>query len=454
MASSSCIPKRVIIVGAGLAGCLCGLMLARRGFTIQIYELRSDPRTRTTKEVDDARSVNLALSTRGLTALGVVGLAEKVVKNGVPMRGRCLHGIDGGIKTMMYGAKGEYLMSVSREVLNKLLVEACEDVEEIEMMFGWKCMGADVENVVVEFLREDGEKVCVEGDLIVGADGTWSKVRSGMARKGRFDFEQKYLGAAYKELSMPVSELVNEKSMPREYLHIWPRGKFMLIALPNPTGSFTCNLYMDSEGLCKLDESKEMTARFFEEQFKDAVELMPNFLHEFEKNPSPELVTIRCHPFHYGDSALLIGDAAHAIVPFYGQGCNAAFEDCRILDELFGLHGTTDIGKVLAEFTRLRKANVDTIADLAIENYHTMASKTASTMYAIKKNAGLMLSRLIPRMFVPLYTMVSFSNVPYREAVNRADKQEQWIDYTAKVGCALSLAIGLSYFVKNAVKSR
>ncbi|PXF43205.1 Kynurenine 3-monooxygenase [Gracilariopsis chorda] len=421
----------VTIVGAGPAGCLLALLLSALGCQVDLYDSRSDLR-KSQGSKDRQRSINLALSTRGLTALKRAGVAEKIVQHAVPMHGRCIHPVGGRLQFHPYGQKHQHLLSVSRRTLCKILLDECEKRQLIQIHFGHMCTNVDLEDRRVCFLRTeviDGEEadLYVTSDLIVGADGSFSRVRAAMARMDRFEYSQSYVPAAYKELTMVNAATSEQSVFPPEFLHIWPRHRFMLIALPNDEKSFTCTLFMDKSEMDKLSTPAAIK-QFFKTNFPDAVDLLPSLVTDFINNPAPSLITVRCNPFNYIGNAVLVGDAAHAIVPFYGQGCNAAFEDCRLLAEAIEGHDWHDMSAVLSDYARARKPNVDTIADLAIEHYEDMSTKSARPLAVLRRRLEIVANRLFPRTFLPLYSMVSFSNIPYRQAVLRAKWQDRKIE--------------------------
>mmetsp|Transcript_6006 Transcript_6006/g.18093 ORF Transcript_6006/g.18093 Transcript_6006/m.18093 type:complete len:445 (+) Transcript_6006:171-1505(+) len=429
---------KVLVVGAGPTGCATGAALASRGYEVDIVDLRSDPRVPRNGKTQTQRSINLALSTRGLTTLDILGYGDRARALGVPMPGRELHGLDGQVEFQPYGQPGQHLLSVPRTALSELLVDAAEKAG-CAVKFEHKCMNIDLEAHKVSFRTPQDETTEVEADLLVGADGTFSKVRSTMMRTTAFDYSQDYLPAAYKELSMPAALA---KGMRREALHIWPRHRYMLIALPNLDGSFTCTLFHRQDAFDAIKTDVDVM-KLFRESFPDTIPMIPDLCSQYFSNPTPPLLTVRCNPYHYKDSALLIGDAAHAIVPFYGQGCNLALEDVRVLWELLD-HYDGDFGVILPEFTRRRKRNADAIAQLAIDNYTEMASKTASTAFLVKRRLGLLLNRLAPKSFVPLYTMISFTNTPYADAVEIAANTERTASRAARAVvavCVLATAI-------------
>lgn len=449
VASPSSIPD-VVVIGAGPAGSLLALMLSRAGHTIHVYDYRPDPRRATaTTGSKRSRSINLAISTRGLTALAQVGLSDKVAAIAVPMHGRCVHSAtpSAPLQLQRYGQPGQYLLSVSRARLNNLLLDACDAADGISLTFGTRCVSVDLDIPSVTLQDEDQTKTfSASAKLIVGADGAFSRVRAAMARRDRFNFSQTYVSAAYKELSMNnIDPGTGTQSFPSEWLHIWPRHRFMLIALPNAVNSFTCTLFMDKDQIDSLDTSDQIES-FFNENFPDAVKFMPNLVEDFKKNPTPSLLTVRCDPYNFQGKAVVIGDAAHAIVPFYGQGCNAAFEDCRVLVEAIKKHGWDQLEVAMSEYSRNRKPNADAIADLAIDHYEDMSSRSAKPFSVLRRRMEIIANRFFPESFLPLYSMVSFSNIPYAEAVERANEQDRFIEGcmtvigTATIGTALILS--------------
>jgi len=443
----------VIIIGAGLSGCLAAILLAQQGCAVDVYDYRADMRKQCPGDQKRQRSINLALSTRGITALRYAGIADQIIELGVPMHGRCIHPATvqrDNLQFQRYGQKDQYLLSVSRAELNKALLDACCKAREITLHFKSKCVDVDLRaaSVALQQIADDGtddgtEPFTVHADLILGADGSYSKVRAAMAREDRFNFSQSYISAAYKELTMSCSTASphgsGEAPLPVEWLHIWPRHRFMLIALPNDSQSFTCTLFMDKEEIDALKEPAQVE-HFFKTNFPDAVQLMPSLAEDFLHNPSPSLVTVRCNPYHFNGTALLIGDAAHAIVPFYGQGCNAAFEDCRILAETVQKYGPSSIRDAVVSFSNSRKENADAIADLAIDHYEDMSSRTIKPFFVLRRKLEIFANRLFPQSFMPLYSMISFSNIPYAEAVRRARNQDKTIERSLSVMGVASLS--------------
>ncbi|KAJ8907026.1 hypothetical protein NDN08_003509 [Rhodosorus marinus] len=439
--------KKVLIVGGGPAGCAAGATFGMRGDDVTIVDMREDLRIRNGGPGPEQRSINLALSTRGLTALDAIGCGDGARELGVPMHGREVHALDGSTQFQQYGQFGQYLLSVPRSALNELVIDAAEK-NGCQVLFGHKCRDLSLDEPSVTVEVGQGTERKLQADLVIGADGAFSRVRAMMMRKEWFNYSQDYIPAAYKELSISAE---NGKDMRLEALHIWPRHQFMLIALPNLDRSFTCTLFLDRDQFDKITTPAQVR-EFFQKWFPDALELMPDVDVQFFNNPTPGLVTVKTYPYHYSDKALLIGDAAHAIVPFYGQGCNLALEDVRILSDLLEEHGGI-LSSVLREFTEKRKQNADTIAKLALDNYSDMASRTASAYFQMRKKIGLALNRIAPKTFVPLYTMISFSNVPYSEAEQSAQRTERAITSLFSTAAVLSVLAAGTAATVAAVKT-
>lgn len=444
----------VVVVGAGPAGCLAALLLAKEGARVSVYDYRTDVRS---KNADvQPRSINLALSTRGLTALDLVGLSSQLSSCAIPMLGRCIHLKECGLPSLHpYGQPNQYLLSVSRVTLTEKLVDLCAEDPSVTLYFEHKCVSVDLNTTSATFEKPNGELMTQNAVLIVGADGAFSRVRSAMARRPCFDFSQSYIPTAYKELSLIATK--DDVAFPLNALHIWPRGSFMLIALPNPTKNdlelpCTATLFLPHDTFERLD-SEQSVQLFFEEHFPDALKRMPSLIHEFFENPTPSLLTVRCKP-HATENAVLIGDAAHAIVPFYGQGCNAALEDCSLLAKAIREYGWTDIPGALKSYAKDRKPDADAIADLALDHYHDMASRSASTYFRLKRRLELFLNKNFPRTFLPLYSMISFSNIPYAKAIARAEKQDRIIGAMIATGATCVTASVTAALVAAVRRSR
>lgn len=410
--------RHAIIVGAGLAGSLLACMLGDDGWRVDLYERRPDPRA---KGFIGGRSINLALSVRGITALEQVGLAERVLEDAVRMPGRMMHSVEGELTYQPYSARSEdAINSVSRGGLNLTLLEAADRHEAVTLHFAHRCEGLDLDHARVTFTDEQsGATETVGADMIIGADGAWSAVRAAMQVTERFNYSQSYLEHSYKELEIPPAAqcgvdpgLHHGFALEPNALHIWPRGGSMMIALPNADQSFTCTLFWPHEDFGSLDSDERVLAHF-ERAYADSVPLMPTLARDFRANPTSPLATIRCSPWNHG-RVCVIGDAAHAVVPFYGQGMNAAFEDCRVLRE--GLRCGGEIEETLAKVAHERKPHADAIADMAIENFVTMRDRVAEPAFLFRKRVEQAMDRVDPDRFTPLYNLVSFSNLPYAEA--------------------------------------
>lgn len=409
------------------------VFLARAGHRVRLFERRPDPRR---VALERGRSINLALSTRGIDALQRVGLAEEVLATAIPMPGRMIHPRSGPLAFQRYSADpANAINSVSRNGLNITLINAAEREANVDIHFSRRCVGVDFERRIAELLNEETGAVEQVGYRhVIGADGAFSGVRGSMQKRDRFDYSQSYLSHGYKELTIPAGA-GGSHQIEKHALHIWPRGSYMMIALPNQDGSFTCTLFWPFEGpnsFAALRSAQDID-RFFREQFPDAVPLLPDLVDDFQNNPTSSLVTVRCAPWHVGEAAVLIGDAAHAVVPFYGQGMNASFEDCAALDECLRRH-LGDVAGAFEEYFQRRKANSDALAQLAVDNFYEMRDKAGRATFRAKKKVEHALERLLPGLYLSLYEMVSFSTIPYAQAVARARRQER-----AAIGVAAAL---------------
>ncbi|AOW20282.1 FAD-dependent oxidoreductase [Urechidicola croceus] len=409
--------ENILIIGAGLSGSLLALRLAQRGYIVNLRESRPDLRI---TDISAGRSINLALSNRGINALKMVGILDKVLPLCIPMNGRMIHSVEEETFLSNYsGREGEYINSISREDLNTLLLNEADKFENISITFNNKCKKVDLENNIATFWdykSESEEKV--EATIIFGADGAGSSLRKSMflKREMLFSYSQQYLKHGYKELSIPPSNNGNFRTF-KNALHIWPRGSYMLIALPNLDGSFTVTLFLsheEEEYNFKDLDSKEKLSTFFRNQFPDAFKLMPNLVEEFFDNPVGNLGTIKCEPWNYKGKTLLIGDAAHAIVPFYGQGMNASFEDVFILDTFIEKY-KGDWSKIFFEYEKERKKDTDAIGDLAIENFYEMRDHVANHIFKEKRKIELVLEQKFS--YFSKYSMVTFNeNISYSDA--------------------------------------
>lgn len=416
--------KSIAISGAGLVGSLTAIYLKKRGYDVTVFERRHDMRK---SGAEGGRSINLALSNRGIRALEEVGLADELRKVAIPMHGRMMHDKQGKLSSFAYGKEGQFINSVSRSGLNIVLMNEAEKLG-VQFRFDQRIQKVDFEKTQLFVEGKSGEAF----DLIIGADGAFSAVRGSFQFTDRFDYEQDYIDHGYKELHIPPGAN-GSFQLEKNYLHIWPRESFMMIALPNPDGSFTCTLFFPfdgnpSFGMLKTNADVE---KFFEETFPDAKRLMPTLLEDFNTNPTSSLVTIKCYPW-VRNKTLLIGDAAHGIVPFYGQGMNAGFEDCRVLNDLLNKHGD-DWDIVLPEFQKLRKPDTDAIAQLALDNFIEMRDLVADADFLLRKKIEGKLYELFPDKWVPLYPMVTFmDNMRYSDALRTGQKQKLIMDEVMK----------------------
>jgi len=416
-------PAKFVLVGSGLAGGLLAAYLGRRGYDVDLYERRADPRE---GNIVGGRSINLAISTRGIHALERIGIADEALRHAIPMRGRMIHDKSGTLHFAPYDVDPKKCInSIGRASLNAAVIEAAQRYPNVRVHFNHKCTDVDLDEAVCLLETETG-KLTAGGDAVIGVDGAFSAVRASMQQNiDNFQYDESYLAHGYKELTIPPGP-DDSWQMEKNALHIWPRKSFMMIALPNPDGSFTCTLFWEFEGPRSFATTKteDDVRRFFDEEFPDAVRLMPTLLEDFKNNPTGSLVTIRCAPWYYRDRVCLLGDAAHAVVPFYGQGMNAAFEDCVVLDECLEKFPNNRERAFAAYFSR-RKENADALADLAIGNFIEMRDKTASRAFRAKKKLDHFLEAALPGMYLPLYTMVTFTRVPYAQAARRARLQDR-----------------------------
>ena len=437
-------PGKFVLIGSGLAGGLLAAYLGRQGYEVELYERRGDPRE---GNIVGGRSINLALSTRGIYALQQLGIADEVLRHAIPMRGRMIHDKSGDLHFSPYDRDpNKFINSIGRAALNTTVIEAAQRYPNVRVHFNHRCTEIDLEQAIAHLETSPVEPAVLatpkpgeggsaappqkilraHGDAVIGVDGAFSAVRQSMQKKiSDFIYDESYLAHGYKELTIPPRP-DGSWQMEKNALHIWPRKSFMMIALPNPDGSFTCTLFWEFEGPRSFATTKtdDTVRRFFAEEFPDAVPLMPALLDDFKTNPTGSLVTIRCAPWFFKDKVALVGDAAHAVVPFYGQGMNAAFEDCAVLDECLA-EFPQNRHRAFAQYFSRRKENTDALADLAIENFIEMRDKTASRVFRAKKKLDHLLEGLLPGMYLPLYAMVTFTRLPYSTAAKRARFQDR-----------------------------
>lgn len=416
--------KRLVISGAGLAGSLLAVMLARRGFEVTVYEKRADMRK---IEQSAGRSINLALADRGIAALIHARVMDRIRPLMLPMPGRMLHDKQGKLKFQRYSVnKDEINYSISRGELNKTLMDAAEETGKVTLKFEHEITDVDFDRRELHVTdTASGERIVEQGCRVIAADGAGSPVRLAMSEKLGIENSQVMLDHSYKELSIPAAEDGSFQIDP-EALHIWPRGGYMVIALPNLDRSFTVTLFLAKNGSPSFESltSAKAAADFFKAEFPDLFPLLTNLEEEFFGNPTGVLGTVRCRPWHADDFSLLLGDAAHAIVPFHGQGMNCAFEDCLVLDQLIEMHGA-DWESVFPAFSELRKPNADAIADMALENYIEMRDSVRDPQFHLRKQVEFKLEQQYPDKFIPRYSMVMFHpEISYAEALERGERQQ------------------------------
>lgn len=423
--------KNFTIVGAGLVGSLLAIYLSKRGYNITVYERRPDMRK---NRMSAGRSINLALSDRGWRGLEGVGIDDEVRKIGIAMKGRTIHNLDGTIGFQPYGKHHQANYSVSRGGLNCLLMDIAEK-QGVKFFFNERCTQVDLRNAVCTFENGESKKVSeVKSDRIFGTDGNFSASRLALQTStDRFTYSQTYLDHGYKELTItPTAK--GDFAMNADTLHIWPRGNFMLIALPNLDKTFTCTLFFPFEGENSFAtiNTEEKVLKFFDEVFPDTIPLMPTLVEDYFRNPPASLTTIKCFPWSFEDKLLLLGDSAHGIVPFFGQGMNCGFEDCVVLNNLIPSPSPTGEGseeiwkKVFHEFETLRKPDGDAIAELAVENYIEMRDKVADPKFLLQKKIEARFSEKYPDKWTPLYAMVTYrTDMRYSEALKKGKEQEE-----------------------------
>lgn len=414
--------KSAIIVGAGLVGSLWAVYLAKAGYKVKIYERRPDIRK---AEITAGKSINLALSKRGWTALEKVGVEDSIKEIAIPMTGRIMHDTEGDTTYQPYGKEGQAIFSVSRGGINARMMDIAEQKGNAEIVYNKQCTGADLEAGIV-YLKDTQTRETMEdqADVVFACDGAFSAVRyNAMQKTDRFDYNQDFIDDGYRELLLPANEDGSYK-LDKNALHIWPRGRFMLIALANEDGTFTCTLFMPFEGENSFETltTDEAVDKFFKETFPDFYDMCPDLLNSWHGHPLSSLAIVRCYPWTKGRFALM-GDAAHATVPFYGQGMNGGFEDCTVMAELMEKYNE-DWPKVFEEYQKLRKPDGDALQDLSVHNYYVMRDYVADPMFLLQKKIEGRFSKLYPNKWMPLYSQVSFSNIRYSEAWNAGKKQD------------------------------
>ncbi|XP_034254703.1 kynurenine 3-monooxygenase [Thrips palmi] len=448
--------QKVVIVGGGLVGSLAACMFSQRGYRVDLFEYRNDPRL---SAVSQGRSINLAMSRRARAALGLVGLEGELLRHGIAMKARMIHDLEGGTREIPYDARtNQCIYSVGRKFLNDVLLSAAEKRSNVRLLFGHKMTGGSLDEGRVEFERTEGgtggpkakvKAVEAVGDLVVGCDGAFSSLRRLFMKKPMFNFSQTYIEHGYMELRIPPTA-DGEFAMPPNFLHIWPRGEFMMIALPNQDRSWTVTLFMPFAQFEAITTEAELLA-FFGQHFADAVPLLGEdaLVGDFFRSKPQPLVSVKCRPYHAG-RALLLGDAAHAMVPFYGQGMNAGFEDVRLLSGLLdGLGGSpAGLADVLRRFSEHRNADAEAICDLAMYNYVEMRDLVNRPSFLLRKALDNALYAVLPDVWVPLYNSVTFSDMRYSECVRNRVWQDQVIRGVLVALLACAALLGLVAFVK------
>ena len=421
-------PLKIAVVGSGLVGSLLAIYLKKAGHTVHVYDRSADIR----KINFSGRSINLAMSHRGWKALDGVGIGEEVRAIAIPMDKRAIH-LGDKINFQNYGKEGESIYSISRGTLNRKMIDLAE-AAGAEFFFEQKIWDISLATATLHIGEtERGEWTDIKYDMVFGADGAFSRIRHRMQRQSMFNYSQEFLTTGYKELNIPANPDGTHK-LDKNSFHIWPRGNHMLIALPNLDGSFTCTLFMPFEGensFAALTDRKEVEA-FFAKDFPDSIEVIPELANDFFENPTSTLVTMKCFPWTFEDKVALIGDACHAIVPFYGQGMNAGFEDITILNEMMAKYGD-DWAKIFSEYEQSRKPNADAIAELSYRNFMEMSTKTADDQFHLQKKIEKHFSAKYPEKWIPLYSRVTFSHRPYTEALAIGDRQNQIMDEVLKM---------------------
>lgn len=420
-------PKRIAVVGSGLVGSLLAIYLRKAGHTVHIYDRSPDIR----QIQFSGRSINLAMSNRGWKALDGVGVGDAVREIAIPMEKRAIHLVD-KLNFQNYGQEGEAIYSISRGILNRKMIDLAEEAGA-EFFFNQKIWDVTLKEATLH-IGETERGVWEEKkyDIVFGADGAFSRIRHRMQRQSMFNYSQEFLNMGYKELNIPANPDGTHK-LDKNSFHIWPRGDYMLIALPNLDGSFTCTLFMPFEGENSFDllkDRKEVEA-FFEKNFPDSIDVIPKLAEDFFNNPTSTLVTMKCYPWTYDDKVALIGDACHAIVPFYGQGMNAGFEDISVLYEMIEEYGD-DWELIFSEYQKSRKPNADAIAELSYRNFMEMSSKTADDKFLLQKKIEKHFSDKHPDKWIPLYSRVTFSDRPYTEALAIGDLQNTIMEKVLK----------------------
>jgi kynurenine 3-monooxygenase len=430
--------RKIVIVGAGASGPVMAVFLARRGYEVEVYERRSDMRR---QGFAAGKSVNITLAERGLRVLKEAGVPyAELMRLTVPLKGRMVHTGNGRLKFQAYGqTENEVIYSVMRNDVNVMLLDLLDAQPGVKLFFNHACVDLDRRDGTITFRKtETGEEVRVKADVIIGADGTFSSVRRLMQRGVRADYTQMFLEAGYRELKIPAAPDGSYR-VAHDVLHVWPRGECLLLAMANADGTFTCTCILPFEGERGFQalDTEERVMEFFQANFADAVPLIPHLAEQFMKATTAEFITTTTSRWHYEDKVVLIGDACHTVTPFYGQGMNAALEDCMVLDQCIGKYGD-DWKSAFAEFQSVRKRHTDALAELSVRNYYELCDKARMPRVALQKKIDFTLHKLFPNRWAPLYTMISHSMTPYADAVERARKQQRILNLCG-VGVLLEL---------------
>ncbi|AWG25178.1 FAD-dependent oxidoreductase [Flavobacterium kingsejongi] len=415
--------QKIAIVGSGLVGSLLAIYLKKAGHQVHVYDRSPDIR----KIQFSGRSINLAMSNRGWKALDDAGVGDQIREIAIPMEKRAIH-IGDKLNYQHYGKEGDNIYSISRGVLNRKMIDLAE-AAGAEFFFEKKVWDVDLAESTLQIGEtERGAWEAIKYDKVFGADGAFSRVRHRMQRQSMFNYSQEFLNTGYKELNIPANADGTHK-LDKNSFHIWPRGEYMLIALPNLDGSFTCTLFMPFEGENSFESLKDRKAveDFFEKNLPDTIDVIPKLAEDFFENPTSTLVTMKCFPWTYNGKVALIGDACHAIVPFYGQGMNAGFEDITVLNVLMERHGD-DWNTIFTDYEKSRKPNADAIAELSYRNFMEMSTKTADEKFLLQKKIEKIFSEKYPEKWIPLYSRVTFSDRPYAEALAIGDRQKAIMD--------------------------
>ncbi|PWH85568.1 FAD-dependent oxidoreductase [Brumimicrobium oceani] len=418
--------KKVAVVGAGLVGSLMAVLLAKKGMQVDVFERRPDLRK---AKAIGGRSINLALSNRGFKALSLAGFDKEIRDVSIPMYGRQMHDVEGNLTYQAYGKEKEAIYSVSRGQLNQKLMNLADDYENVKYRFDRACEDIDLSKNEITFNNSSTHgKEYFSYDQIFGADGAFSAVRGVLQKTPMFNYSQEYLPHGYKELSFPANA-DGTHCFDKNCLHIWPRGEFMMIALPNLDGSFTVTLFFPMKGEISFEslDTEEKVLDFFNKTFPDAVPYMPTLVEDFFSNPTSTLVTVRCSPWNYEDKVMLLGDASHAVVPFYGQGLNSGLEDCTVFFEMYEKH-KGNVHALFEAFSEQRVPDGNAIADLALYNYIEMRDLAGDKDFLLRKKIERKFSDLYPDKWMPLYSQVTFSHIRYSEALAAGNRQRKIMD--------------------------